>query len=55
MHRTSLSRPVSLALADGVLRVGLSMFDYGCGRGSDVRLLSALGYVADGWDPAFAP
>ena len=55
MHRTSLSRPVSLALADGVLRVGLSIFDYGCGRGSDVRLLSALGYVADGWDPAFAP
>jgi hypothetical protein len=27
MHRTSLSRPVSLALGDGILRVGLSMFD----------------------------
>jgi hypothetical protein len=36
-HHTSLFRPVSLTLADGVLREGLSMFDYGCGRGSDVR------------------
>jgi len=55
MHRTSLSRPVSLALGDGVLRVGLSAFDYGCGRGGDLRLLSALGYEAAGWDPAFVP
>lgn len=55
MHRTSLSRPVALALADDVLREGLSVFDYGCGRGGDIRLLNALGYDAGGWDPAFAP
>jgi DNA phosphorothioation-associated putative methyltransferase len=46
---------VSLALTDGVLRGGMPMFDYGCGHGSDVRLLSALRYEARGWAPAFAP
>lgn len=31
------------------------MFDFGCGRGDDVRRLRALGFNADGWDPAFFP
>ena len=31
------------------------MFDYGCGRGDDLRHLQALGYAADGWDPAHRP
>jgi hypothetical protein len=44
MHRTSLSQPESLALADGILRAGLSMFDYGCSCGSDVCLLRPLAY-----------
>jgi DNA phosphorothioation-associated putative methyltransferase len=38
-----------------MLPTGTSAFDYGCGRGSDVRHLSRLGLVAHGWDPAFAP
>ena len=27
------------------------MFDYGCGRGDDLRLLRAMDIRADGWDP----
>jgi DNA phosphorothioation-associated putative methyltransferase len=55
MHRTELSRPLALALADGVLRPGDSLFDYGCGRGSDVSRLRDLGVDANGWDPAHWP
>jgi hypothetical protein len=33
----------------------LTFFDYGCGKGGDVRLLRELGYEASGWDPAHAP
>lgn len=55
MTRAALSRPVSFALADGVLAPGLSVFDYGCGKGDDLRNLAALGYEANGWDPAFRP
>jgi len=49
--RTDLSRPVSLALADGLFAGGVDFFDYGCGRGSDVLGLQALGIAASGWDP----
>lgn len=52
LHRTELSRPVRLALDDGVLTSQKSFFDYGCGRGSDIRHLVRRGFDADGWDPA---
>lgn len=55
MSRSDLSRPVAQALDDGVLTTDSSFFDYGCGRGSDVRQLRAAGLAASGWDPAFAP
>lgn len=55
ISRTELSRPVRLALTDGILRSGHSFFDYGCGLGDDQRLLSALGYSTAGWDPAHRP
>ncbi|WP_421874612.1 DNA phosphorothioation-associated putative methyltransferase [Mycolicibacterium wolinskyi] len=55
MTRAALSRPVALAMADGVLSTALSVFDYGCGRGDDLRNLSALGYRIDGWDPSHRP
>lgn len=55
ISRTELSRPVKLALIDGVLCPGKSFFDYGCGLGDDQRLLAALGYTAAGWDPAHRP
>ncbi|MCC6782322.1 MAG: DNA phosphorothioation-associated putative methyltransferase [Planctomycetes bacterium] len=52
--RVELSRPVRLALDSGVLQPGMSVLDYGCGRGDDVRLLKDLGYASQGWDPAHA-
>lgn len=55
ISRTELSRPVKLALTDGVLRPGHSFFDYGCGLGDDQRLLSAMGYNVGGWDPVHRP
>lgn len=53
--RSSLSRPIALALGDGLISRDQNVFDYGCGRGGDVRTLRALGVAADGWDPAHAP
>jgi len=51
MSRATLSRPVVLALNDGLLPPGATFFDYGCGRGGDLKRLKALGYDAAGWDP----
>ena len=44
--RVELSRPAALSLVDRLLLPGASFFDYGCGRGDDVRLLISLGYEA---------
>ena len=46
---------MSIALNDGLLPTGTTVFDYGCGRGGDIRELTALGYDAHGWDPAYRP
>lgn len=59
-HRTAikrydLSKPIKLLLKHGLLRPGLSLFDYGCGHGMDIEGLGSLGYEVSGWDPAFAP
>ena len=32
-----------------------SLFDYGCGRGDDLRLLAQMKVPAAGWDPVFRP
>lgn len=53
--RSDLSRPVMLALEEGLLRPGVTFFDYGCGRGGDLRRLETLGYDVAGWDPAHRP
>lgn len=55
MHRIDLSRPVALALQDEVLQDGDVFFDYGCGRGGDIRRLARRGFDATGWDPVHAP
>ncbi len=55
MARAGLSRPMRLALEDGVIVPGVSIFDYGCGRGGDLERLAALGYECAGWDPVFRP
>ncbi len=55
MARTALSRPMSFALGDQILVPGRSIFDYGCGRGGDLRSLISMGYTASGWDPGHRP
>lgn len=49
--RYELSKPTKSLLEYGLLKTGSSFFDYGCGQGTDIRGLQALGYAADGWDP----
>jgi len=55
MTRSILSRPLQQAYADGLLDQNVDVFDFGCGRGDDVRALASLGIEASGWDPAHAP
>jgi DNA phosphorothioation-associated putative methyltransferase len=54
LTRTSLSRPVALALQDGLLERA-SVFDFGCGLGGDVRRLCEMGVDCSGWDPVHRP
>ncbi|MEI7682206.1 MAG: DNA phosphorothioation-associated putative methyltransferase [Betaproteobacteria bacterium] len=58
-HLTALSRqnfsaPVQALSRHGLIGPGVTFFDYGCGRGDDVRGLIANGVDASGWDPHFA-
>lgn len=53
--RSGLSRPIRLALETGVLTADSSFFDYGCGRGVDVRMLADKGHDSRGWDPFYFP
>ncbi len=53
LSRKFLSAPVQALLRHRVLREGRTFFDYGCGKGDDLRGLTSLGYDASGWDPHF--
>lgn len=55
ISRTSLSRPLQLALADELILPASSVFDYGCGRGGDIARLTAQGIACQGWDPVHRP
>ena len=55
IRRTALSRPVALALDDGLIHRERTFFDYGCGRGDDLLRLHKIGIPVSGWDPAFFP
>jgi DNA phosphorothioation-associated putative methyltransferase len=55
MTRYSLSRPLALAVSHRLVSPERSFFDFGSGRGTDVRLLRKLGFEANGWDPHFDP
>ena len=55
VSRTDLSRPVRLALDAGVIDKSTTVFDYGCGKGDDLRNLGALGIKCHGWDPKYRP
>lgn len=55
LTRDKLSLPIRTALQEAVLRPGMSVFDYGCGKGSDVRLLAEQGYICFSYDPYYQP
>src|ERR1700722_5104925 len=55
IRRGDFSRPVKCALRDGLINQAARVFDYGCGRGEDLELLSTEGITCSGWDPAFRP
>ena len=55
LTRYELSKPVKSLLEYGMLKTGVTFFDYGCGQGSDTRGLQALGHEAEGWDPVHQP
>ena len=55
LRRTELSSPMQQMLHFGFLDGSHTLFDYGCGRGDDLRLLQAMGIEASGWDPLFQP
>lgn len=53
--RHELSGPMKTLAKQGYLDGRFSIFDYGCGRGDDLRELEAHGLDALGWDPFFSP
>jgi len=55
IQRTDLSRPIRLALDDNIIGPTISVFDYGCGHGGDIRRLNNLGIACQGWDPIYRP
>lgn len=59
-HLTALTRygfsaPIQALARFGFLDGSKTVFDYGCGRGDDLRGLRENNIVAAGWDPHFAP
>ncbi|MEU2448999.1 DNA phosphorothioation-associated putative methyltransferase [Streptomyces sp. NPDC012765] len=53
ISRASLSVPARQAMVDKQVLPGLTVLDYGCGRGGDVRALQQLNFRAVGWDPFY--
>ncbi len=54
LTRYGLSAPIQMLARFGFLDGSLSVFDYGCGRGDDLRGLQENGIQALGWDPHYA-
>jgi DNA phosphorothioation-associated putative methyltransferase len=59
-HRTALSRerlsvPFQLLQKYGYVEPTVTVLDYGCGKGDDVRFLADSGIPITGWDPHFFP
>jgi DNA phosphorothioation-associated putative methyltransferase len=55
LSRNTLSAPVQTLARFGFLDGSKTVFDYGCGRGGDVRGLAENGITVRGWDPYYAP
>ncbi|MFW7382188.1 MAG: DNA phosphorothioation-associated putative methyltransferase [Oligoflexus sp.] len=55
ISRSDFSAPIKCLGKHGYLDGRYTVFDYGCGRGDDLRELKAFGIKAEGWDPHFNP
>lgn len=55
LRRSTLSGPLQALLRLGFLDGSHSVFDYGCGRGDDLRILADMGVPSEGWDPVYRP
>jgi DNA phosphorothioation-associated putative methyltransferase len=57
IHRRALSTPFKALFKLKLLVSGdrMTVLDYGCGHGDDVKRLRARGITAHGYDPAFFP
>ena len=55
MVRYGFSAPIQTLARSGYLDGSYNFFDYGCGRGSDVKGLTENDLKASGWDPYYAP
>lgn len=53
--RYGFSAPIQMLARHGFLSGKYSVFDYGCGRGDDLRGLTENGLCVSGWDPYYAP
>lgn len=55
LSRSNLSAPMQCLARHGFFDGSFSVFDYGCGRGDDIRNLTANNIRICGWDPHYAP
>lgn len=55
LSRSNLSAPVQALWRHELIGPERSFFDYGCGKGDDIRALLENGIGAAGWDPHFRP
>lgn len=54
LSRNSLSAPIQLLLGHGLISSQVTVFDYGCGKGDDLKALTSIGISCSGWDPHYA-
>ena len=54
LSRATLSAPIQLMIGNGLISESVDVFDYGCGRGDDIKGLTEIGLKCHGWDPHFA-
>jgi DNA phosphorothioation-associated putative methyltransferase len=55
LSRSNLSAPMQCLARHGFLDGSYTVFDYGCGKGDDIRNLLANSIPVSGWDPHYAP
>ena len=55
IDRNQLSQPMQILARHNYLNGDLSVLDYGCGKGDDLRELEAHGLDVSGWDPVHEP